>query len=128
MVRLEGRRLLDIGAIEDEQLRRRIADDEGEFVHGEPPVQRQQDRAHPAAGELQLEDVNAIGRQDRYPVAPPDPEAMPERQGCATDPVVEFPIGPAAVAVEIDGGELVGGSPAVAGNPVVMRNGRRAIG
>ena len=103
----------------DQQLGRRIAQDVLELRHGEPPVERQHDRAEPPAGELQLEVFRAVGRQQRHAVALAD--AL--RRQPAGEPVgaaVQLGVGERPVGLQVVDRELVGPAMGVVGDPVVV--------
>ena len=56
----------------DQHVRRRVVHDEGEFGNGESPVEKDGNGSEPAAGELHVEELDAVRGQQRDPVAAPD--------------------------------------------------------
>ena len=79
----------------------RILADELELGHRQPPVQRQEDRAQPPAGELQLEDVGVVHAQHRHAIAAADAKGGGEPQRRARDSRVELGVGEAPAGRQI---------------------------
>ena len=77
---------------DDQRTRVGIADDEFQFGHGESPVQRQEDRADPPTGELDLIVVSGIVRQHRNPVAATDTAAIGKEKRTAINPFIHLAI------------------------------------
>ena len=109
----------------DQHHRARILGDELELGHREPPVQRQEDRAQPAAGELQLEDVGVVHAEHRHPVALADAEGVAEPQRRARNAIVELGVGEAPARRQVVRRLRPRREPRVMGDPVLHGNTRR---
>ena len=109
----------------DQHHRARILGDELELGHREPPVQRQEDRAQPAAGELQLEDVGVVHAEHRHAIALADAEGVGEPQRRARDALVELGVGEAPARRQVVRRLRPRREPRVMGDPVLHGNTRR---
>ena len=110
-------RRLELDAVE-ERARLRVAADELELGSRESPVERQEDRAEPLAGELDLEDVGVVVGEDRDPVAPSHPKPVPQPEGGPTHPFVELRIGETPARGEVVDRLAAGGVARMMGDPV----------
>jgi hypothetical protein len=48
---------------------RGVAEDEAQLVHGQPRIQRHENRSQPEAGGLHFQDLGGVGRQHGDPLA-----------------------------------------------------------
>ena len=113
LARLLGERL-----VVDQQLGRRIAQDVFELRHGEPPVERQHDGAQPPAGELELEVLGAVGREQGDAVAAADAQRGQRRRE-PIRPRIELGIGELPRRLQVMDGERRRPAAGVVGDPVV---------
>ena len=102
----QRRGLLREALVVDQELGRRIAQDVVELRHGEPPVERQHDRAEPAAGELELEVFGAVGREQRHAVALAD-ALRREPAGELVGAAMQLGIGERPVGLQVVDRELL---------------------
>ena len=109
--------LFELGAVQEHPWLR-VAADELELRGREPPVERQEDRADPLAGELDLEDVGVVVGEDRDPITASHPEPVPQPEGGPADPFVEFRIGEAPARCDVVDRFAPGGVARVVGDPV----------
>ena len=114
----------------DQEFGRRISQDVFELRHGEAPVERQHDRAQPAAGELDLEIFGAVGRQQGHAVALADATRRQRRRE-PVDAPVKLGVGQFPRRLQIVYRELVRAAAGVMGDPVVAgrnaRHGQAAV-
>ena len=108
---------LELGAVQERPWLR-VAADELELRGREPPVERQEDRADPLAGELDLEDVGVVVGEHHDPITASHPEPVPQPEGGPADPFVEFRIGEAPARCDVVDRFAPGGVARVVGDPV----------
>ena len=101
-----------------ERPRLRVAADELELGSREPPVEREEDRADPLAGELDFEDVGVVVGKDHDSIVAPHPEPVPQPEGRPTYPFVELPVGETPARGEVVDRFAPGGVARVVGDPV----------
>ena len=106
----------------DHQARGRIADDVLQFGDGEAGVQRQENRAEPAAGELHLQRIGGVQREYGDAVAARDSEPVAQMRGEARNARIELRVGEFASAGEVDHRRFVRRAAAEMGDPVVVAN------
>jgi hypothetical protein len=99
--------------------------DELELSDGEPPVERQENGAEAATGELQLEDVGVVVRQHRDAVATSDAEACRKPEYRARHVLVELGIGETTLRRAVMCGRRPGREAGVVSDPILGRNSRR---
>ena len=104
----------------DHDLGRSVADDELQFGHCQPGVERHEDRADAEAGELHLQRIGRVQRQHRDAIALADAADVAEMTGEEPDAGIELRIGEASVAAEIDHRGLGRRAPGMMRNPVVI--------
>ena len=118
------RRIGELHAV-DQHHGARILGDELELGHREPPVQRQEDRAQPPAGELQLEDVGVVHAEHRDAIAVADAEGVAQPQCRARHALVELGVGEAPAGRQIVRRLRPRREARVMGDPVLHGNTRR---
>ena len=121
-VRRERGGLLGEGLVVDQEFRRRVAQDVFQLGHREPPVERQHDGAQPAAGELDLEVLGAVGRQQGDAVAAADAHRRQHRGQPGNAPV-EIRVTEFTRRLQIVEGERRRTAAGVVGDPVVIGDG-----
>ena len=102
----------------------RIVADELELGHRQPPVQRQEDRPQPPAGELQLEDVGVVHAEHRHAVAAANAEGGGQPKCCTRDALVELGVGEAPAGRQIVRRLRARREARVMADPVLHRNTR----
>ena len=103
----------------DENLGARVVDDELQLRHRQPPVQRQENGAQPATGELQFEMVGGVGRQDADPVAALDAQAVAQVAGEPAYARTELHVAELPPRMQIDRRRAIRGIPRVMRQPIV---------
>src|SRR5262249_51832965 len=100
-IRLHRARQVGEVRADEEEARGAVAEDAGQLGRGEPDVERGEDRAELAAGEEQVEVLDAVEGEDRDAVAAADPHAA-QGVGEAGGAGVELrpDVAPAAIPVE----------------------------
>ena len=97
--------------------RRGVAEDELQLMHGQPGIQRHENRGQPETGELDFQDVGGVGRQHSDALAAFDAQRSQMRRQ-AVDALIERAVAQAPLRRQIDQRGLVAAHLRMVGDPV----------
>ena len=115
---LQGAGRLGELRIVDQQQRRAVVEDVFQLGGGETPVQQHRDAAGAAAGELQVEILDAVVRQQRHPLTAADAQRLQVR-GHGLGALVQVGIAVVLARVQLAHGLLGRSVGGMVGDPVV---------